>query len=524
MSSLITLFQPGEVFAFQDTAYAGASVQRKELADWQPLVEPPDAELLPELATLVGRSRDLARNHGIAASGFQTITDNVVGPGPRLACMPDWRSLGKDIKWAEEWSRNVEAQWRIFTESPYFTADRRNSFSTASQLVFRSFLMSGEVLALPLWLEAPDRTYATTVQLVEADRLCNPNHQPDTQTLRGGIAMNKYGEPTAYYLRKVTPESWMLPGMFWTLAGTWERIPARTEWGRKRVLHIYDQDRIDQTRGKPLLTACLEQFKMFDHYQRTELQSAIVNALVAGVIETPMDQAQIAELMGGDPNAYLANKNQWKTKLRGGAMIPLFPGDKLSPFTPSRPATQYSAFVETVLRHISTALNMPYELLIKDFSKTNYSSARAALLEAWRFFLSRRKWLADTWSTPIYHLFLEEAVMKGYIDAPQFYEKFPMYARCKWIGAGRGWIDPVKEAQAAQIRVEAKLSTLEMECAEQGLDWQDVLEQTALEQARQKQLGIWVDPAPPTGKGRPGGQGKRSTRSGDEDAGEDYGE
>ena len=27
------------------------------------------------------------------------------------------------------------------------------------------------------------------------------------------------------------------------------------------------------------------------------------------------------------------------------------------------------------------------------------------------------------------------------------------YTRCKWIGQGRGWVDPVKEAQACQIRM-----------------------------------------------------------------------
>jgi capsid protein len=72
------------------------------------------------------------------------------------------------------------------------------------------------------------------------------------------------------------------------------------------------------------------------------------------------------------------------------------------------------------------------------------------------------------------------------------------YARAKWIGPGRGWIDPVKEAEAAQIRMASMISTLEAECAEQGLDWNDVAEQRALETARLKQLGLYVAPVPPT--------------------------
>ena len=55
---------------------------------------------------------------------------------------------------------------------------------------------------------------------------------------------------------------------------------------------------------------------------------------------------------------------------------------------------------------------------------------------------------------------------------------------------GRGWVDPVKEAQACQIRMEIGLSTLEAECASQGLDWEEVLEQRAREKNKIKKMGL----------------------------------
>jgi lambda family phage portal protein len=281
------------------------------------------------------------------------------------------------------------------------------------------------------------------------------------------------------------------------LATQWERIPAETVWGRKRVIHCMAQERVDQTRGKPLLAPVIEQFRMLDSYQRTELQSSIVNSLVAGVIETPLDPAGIAEMMGGDPNQYLATKGEYRIQLEGGTFIPLYPGDKMTPFVPARPAPQFSNFVEAVSRQIGTALGMPYELVLKDFSKTNYSSARAALLEAWRFFTNRRVWLATYWAGPVYRLWMEEAVNAGLIDAPDFYANMAYYTKAKWIGPGRGWIDPVKEATASQLRMDSMISTLEMECAEQGLDWNDVIEQRAVEIARLKELGLYTAPPPP---------------------------
>ena len=64
------------------------------------------------------------------------------------------------------------------------------------------------------------------------------------------------------------------------------------------------------------------------------------------------------------------------------------------------------------------------------------------------------------------------------------------YTRCKWIGPGRGWVDPVKEAQACQLRMEIGLSTLENECASQGLDWEEVVEQRVREKNKLKDLGL----------------------------------
>ncbi len=78
----------------------------------------------------------------------------------------------------------------------------------------------------------------------------------------------------------------------------------------------------------------------------------------------------------------------------------------------------------------------------------------------------------------------------GLVDAPGFYENIQYYAKAKWLGPGRGWIDPFKEAQASQIRIDNGFSTMEIECAEQGLDWQEVVEQRAVEIGRLKELGI----------------------------------
>jgi lambda family phage portal protein len=491
-------------YGYRDTPYSGASWIRKQLSNWFPIRAAADAELLSDMSTLVARSRDLDRNTGIAAGAFQTTTDNVVGANLRLSCWPDYRALEKDPDWAENWGRSVESLWKSWADTTSIDVANKLSFTGLTTLVYRSVLQNGEALALPLWIARPELSpFKTCLQLVDPDRLSNPGNMTPTLCLRGGVEMNNYGRPRAYHIRKIS--TW--PAMFFPaiggIAGEWECIPAETEWGRKRVIHIYQPDRVDQTRGKPLLTPVLEQFRMLDSYQRAELQSAIVNALVAGIIETPLDPSTLAEMVGGDANAYLAAKNEYRIQLEGGTFIPLYPGDKMTPFAPDRPAPQFAAFSEFVMRQIGISMGLPYEQLMKDFSKTTYSSARAALLESWRYFITRRAWLNTYWAQPVYELWFEEAVNAGLIDAPDFYTKRAYYTRAKWIGPGRGWIDPVKEAEAAQVRLATGISTLEAECAEQGLDYNDVIDQRAIEKKRLQEAGLWQEPPPPKPMGFP---------------------
>ena len=78
-----------------DTSHKAASQTLREIASWLPGRGSADSDLLPELDTIVARSRDLTRNHGIAAGAMQTLSDNIVaavvlnniGCGQRLAVM-----------------------------------------------------------------------------------------------------------------------------------------------------------------------------------------------------------------------------------------------------------------------------------------------------------------------------------------------------------------------------------------------------------------------------------------------------
>ena len=469
----------GAAAASSDTSHHGASRRSKELAGWNLAWDRRTPIFWTNCPIWCALPRSRAKpwhRRGRVPDAHRQRS----GHGLVLAANPDYKALGRDKEWAADFRNAVEAVWRPWAQHTYGDVTDIDTFAEVTSLVARSWFENGEVLALPLWVEDSRTPFRTKLQLVEADRLSNPDGVMDTRRMRAGIEIDDYGRPVRYHIQKTHPGDAYAYGMT-RLAREWEAIPAVTEWGRKRVVHAFFRDRVGQNRGKPVLTAILPQFKMWDHYQRTEMQAAVVNALVAALIETPMTAEDVGAMVGTDPDAYMQGVDERLVPLRGAAMMQLPPGTKLNPFIPSRPSPQFATFMETVARHLGAGLNLPYELLLKDWSKTNYSSARAALLEAWRFFRGRRTRLADKFCMPIYELWFEEAVHLGLLPLTpaEYYGNREAYMRCKWIGPGRGWIDPVKEAEAARIRMESGLSTLEDECAEQGNDWEEVMEQRA---------------------------------------------
>ncbi|MCB2190343.1 MAG: phage portal protein [Deltaproteobacteria bacterium] len=511
-------FRPGAV------AHQAADLTDRALATWLPALSSADAEILPEFGPLTSRSRDLERNHPMVAGVVQTYADGIVGPkGLRFSSKPDYLRLGKDRQWAAELARQIEALWREATESTDIDASRTQNLAGLTDTALRGVLLSGGVLALPRWDKTGRRgsRFKTYLQLVEIDRLSNPQEAPDSDRLRGGIELDREGAPVAYYVRKAHPGDAHLAGAsLWpytrrlrtapggVILGTanlmsayeWERIPARTPWGRPRVLHLFRKTRPGMTRGKTFLAPIMADLKMLGHYKQTEMRAAIVNAMVAAFVETPLPEELLSQLFGDiEPDALsdlLAQRQAARPGLNGGAILSLYPGEKLESFNPNRPAGNYAPFVDKLLSEVAVGLNLAPSIFLKDFRQNNYSSARADALESWRFFRNLTQFLASYWNGQILRLYMEEWVNDGLLPIdPEDYYQFPAaYCRGRWDGPPRGNIDPVKEATADKIKLETGTTTLEDVCAKDGSDWEEIQDQQALEHQRAAEKGLPFSP------------------------------
>ena len=481
--------------ALGDQPYAAAGSANEAMVNFHPPHRAADGEALAGRDKLVARARDLVRNNGWAAGGVAKEVDSVIGASFRPLSKPDWKALGLGADWAAAFKEEVEARWRAWAEDPRNPADatRVQSVPQMLGLAYRTYLTEGEAFGVVGWKRA--RPVHTVLRILDPDLVSNPEGRADEALLRGGVALDADGGARGYWIREAHPRAQ------WSGAGAhrWKFLAREKPWGRPVVLHFFDRNRDGQSRGVSRLAPVIEKLKMEDHYSRVELQAAVINAVMAAFIRSPMGPDAIDDMFGegGDASSILAMQADRAKFYRergdvtvGGARITaLYPNDEIGVIPTARPAAQFGDFEGAVLRNIASGLGLSYEQLAMDWSKTNYSSARAAMIEIWRGWTARRRAFAQGFAQPFFMAWLEEQVVEGHIRlpraAPDFHANWASYARAKWIGPGKGFVDPVKEAQAAAMRVSLGLATLEDEAAElTGSDWGENREQIAREIAQ----------------------------------------
>lgn len=483
--------------------YDAADMYGAHTAAWQPYLGSPDADLNVFRDRIVSRVRDLVRNDGWASGAVTRVLDNAVGAVLRPIAKPDYRALaaisgndGFDADWADEFGRAVEARWRVWTTDPgrWSDAQRQLNMSQVFRLAFRHKLVDGDALAILRWM--PDRVgrgrgrYATVVQLIDPDRLSNPQQQFDMLHTRGGVEIDQFGAATGYWIRRAHQGDWWNAGE--TMA--WDLIPRETEWGRPIVVHDYEPERAGQHRGGAgIFTPVLNRLKMLIKYDATELDAAIVNAIFGAYIESPYDQNMVESVLSDDDDEvgkYQDLRSDFHKERRitlGDVRMPtLFPGESIETVNAARPNSNFAAFEAAVLRNVAAGTGLSAQQVSNNWSDVNYSSARGALLEAWKTLTRRRDEFTAHFCQPIFAAFLEELFDKDELPlpagAPDFMEMRGAYSRARWMGPGRGWIDPVKEKEGSILGMDAGLSTLENESADlAGEDWEETLDQRARE-------------------------------------------
>lgn len=433
------------------TPWRGAHTQRSA-----------DGEVLFDLPRLRARSRLANRDDPIASGLLRNFTNDVVGTG---------------ITWQSD-DEGAEASWREIRDG-LFPAEGM-SFWEAQRLLYAKLLEDGEVLV--------KRSVANGelfFEVAEADRLATPHdaqpQDPEGQ-IREGVERDGTGRVVAYWIAKRHPGDTYLPHLKGRFpkpvfsARDFDRVPVEA------CYHLKLTNRPGQSRGVPFLTPCLQDLRDLDLLIEAALKRSQVAACLAAFIKS---EEETPDLMGVTAKdfGYVLDE-----PLQGGSLFRLFPGEDVTTMPASEFGADFETFIRLLARRIGAALGVSWQLVLKDFSQANYSSARTDQLEARKIFRAHQQKLIGCLDW-IFREAMGYAAVAG---------SAPTTAEGTWLTPGWEWVDPQKEVAAIELALAVGVTTLRDVCAERGKDWREVVRQKLLEEQfemqERKRLGL-PDPA-----------------------------
>ena len=494
----------------EDSGYITPRSSRKSMRGSNAVDYSADRDTAPKVRGSRALSRDMYMNTPLMVSILDRFKVNVVGAGLVPQPSPDTQFLGLDPVTAATWVRNVQREFNLWASSPFSSWSNNQTFWDLQGLALLSVLMNGDAFfALP-WKQAPDsrHPYELKIKLIEADLVRNPLTSgwdagvplPGSPDIVGGIEYAD-GQLVAYH---VADKYFLDP---YSGSVNFQRIPAWDASGRRQMSQIFDPARIGQRRGMPLLASTLEMMKQLSRLTESQLMGALVRSLftvfvkdmsgLGGAIQEGFIPADTVGGGGGaGPDAEQQQKDPvaaWELEMAHGNVVFLDDDKEIQLADPKGTDVGFEPFFDALVTQIAASVGQSKSQALIKFD-ASYSAARGEILEVWKTYRTRRAWFSRSFLQPVYEAFLEEAIIKGRIDAPGFLTdsgKRHAWSACAWVGPGMGQLDPLKEANAAVTKIKNGLATCEEEyTADRGGSWPAMMERRSREKTLFGELGL----------------------------------
>ena len=466
-------------------AYAGAEASRITNHS-KPKNQSANSELQGPFGadSLRSWARKLVRDNAYAWGVVDTIVASVVENGiTALSTLEDEEGGDvEDINWQRD------SAWAKWCETCDYNGEL--TFGEIQRLAQREIVEAGEVLIH--FVKTPSNTHngiarpvPLAIELIEADRLAI---EYDTYKLRRGVGSNNrivrgvevddHGRPVAYWIYPNHPNDVSIP-----VDNEPKRISASD------IQHLFRKDRIGQTRGVTWFAPVVSWLRDLGVYQDNEIQASAVAACFTAVIKTDTPIGGLDGGPGEDSTDSNGNQFEW---LEPGAVFRLNKGESVETVNPGRPNTGAESWITQMLRGIAVGTGLSYEVVARDYSKTNYSSSRTSQLEDRRRFRCWQNYLVNHLCQPAWEKFCEAAIAAGVDGFPSSFEAASQNNSLpvEWQTPEWEWVDPTAEQQASQDSIDGLQSTYAAELGSRGRNWKTVFYQRAKEERLKRKLGL----------------------------------
>lgn len=454
-------------------------------AGWGTSTTSEDTELSSSLRTARNRGRELTRDAAYAKRAKRIIQNNVVGSGIGLQAKVE-TSRGR---LSDRINDDIEEVWEEWCQASHCHTGQSLHFADFERQIMGQVFEAGEVFVRLHRFKRGDSRVPLALEVIEAERIADefqPGPNAPGAHIRMGVEVDQFGAPLAYWIRTRHPGELHLQTHE---VDQIERVLAED------IIHLRHIDRWPQTRGIPWMHTVGRKLNDMDGLTEAEVTAARGSACYMGFIEPPADNSSSFE---SEPEA----DGSMQEELEPAVIHKLNPGEKFNGYAPTRPNTQLDPFMRMMLREVASGTDVSYESLSRDYSQSNYSSSRLALLDdrdTWRML---QQWFIRSFRKRVHKLWLQQAVLaraivsiniEEYALNPRKFEAVCFKPR------GWSWIDPTKEVEAYEQAIDNGFTTVSAVIAQtgDGRDLEDVLKERKRELELMQQLGLQfkTDPA-----------------------------
>lgn len=462
-------------------AYAGAAMNRLS-SDWVALNTSADSEIITSLRILRARSRELLRDNEYAKAAVRIIKNNVIGTG--IGMQAQVKSGGGKLM--TRINDSIEEAYEEWTDKDTCDPAGKLCFSDMERLVIGSLVENGEVLIRKVRQPFGTGKIPYALELIESDRLIDQwsvARAGNGNVIRMGVEQNIWGRPVAYWLYPHHPGDYQFSSF---VESALIRVPA------DQIIHLFVPERIGQTRGVPWFHATLKRLRNMQGYEEAEIVAARASASIVGIIETSEGLMPDEGDLMGDPKA------QPTLTMEPGTFQQLAPGEKFTGFNPSRPNSAMDPFMRYMLRGFATGIGVSYASVSSDYSQSNYSSSRLALLDDRDLWRVLQGWFVRNFRREVHRDWLDAAVLSGELSIPDYYTKPKKYWPVRFKPRGWSWIDPTKEVGAYKAAVRAGFMTVSdvISLTSDHADAEDVFKDRRRELDMMEEMGLVFDTDP----------------------------
>lgn len=425
------------------------------------------------------RSRSLIRDAAYAKRAKVVVVNNVIGPGMGVQA----QVMTRAGKLNDRINDDIEAAWERWCQADACHVGGELHFADIERLAMGQVFEAGEVFIRKHYRRMGRSQVPMALEIIEPERIADefqPSAVAQGAKVRMGVESDEYHRPIAYWIRT------RHPGEIRLTAGETEkleRVPA------EQIIHLRVIDRWPQTRGEPWLHAAMRKLNDMDGYSEAEIIAARGAASYMGIIETPEPELQGTE-------DYQASEFE----LSPGVIERLAPGEKFVGYEPNRPNSNMDPFMRLMLREVAAGVGVSYESLSRDYSQSNYSSSRLALIDDRDLWRTLQQWFIRSFRRPLHEEWLQQAVLSRAVavSAIDYAANQEKYSAVQFKPRGWSWVDPTKEVNAYKEAVKAGFTTVSDVIATTGggRDLEDVLKDRRRELDMMAEAGLTFDTDP----------------------------